>query len=794
MEVVTSTLAVGPGAYHSGLLLLACGVGVVAALTTFAVYSRALNSFGRARQAWIALNTVATGLGVWATNFIALLAFNPGLETTYHPAYSGLSLLIAIALTLPVGAIVLRQNVWQVGVFGGLYIGAGISLVQISSLLAVRVPAQIAWHPSYMIAAVVVCMVFCSAALVIARPSRRWWQRGLAALLLTAAVAVQQFVSTAGLEFLPVQAPPTPSAGISKPEMTATVATIAMLLVGAALSLAILDRSTQRQAKRRLRELADAAGQGLVMCENGMIKDANRAFLDLLGLDREQYRNRPLSAFVPPEHRQAIEALGSERQELELLTTDNARIAVEIAKRDMQDGQGSRCVYAVQDIRERKVAEARIRFLAHHDALTGLANRVAFHERLTERLDRAWTNDEQFAVFCLDLDRFKEVNDVFGHAAGDAVLIEMTRRITDAVGADELVARIGGDEFTIVSGPCDPAGAAAFAERLVRSLGEVMTLKERRVSVNASIGIALFPSHGTSAETLLNNADVALYRAKAQGGGNLCFYNSQMDLLVRERRALANELAEALKAGAIQLNYQPLARVSSLEVRGFEVLARWPHSTRGHVPPSEFVALAEENGLVHELGLTVLRRACAEAATWRNPLEIAVNISPLQFQQGDLPEQILGVLMETGLPASRLELEITETVLMADFDRALSMLRRLKALGLRIAMDDFGTGWSSLSSLQAFPFDKVKIDRVFIDKIGRHKQAGVIVRAILGLCRSLEIPVLAEGVETEEQLDFLRREGCEELQGYLLARPAAIDTFAELVHGEGPQPALIKVA
>lgn len=229
-------------------------------------------------------------------------------------------------------------------------------------------------------------------------------------------------------------------------------------------------------------------------------------------------------------------------------------------------------------------------------------------------------------------------------------------------------------------------------------------------------------------------------------------------------------------------------------MRGFEILSRWRHPERGYVPPSQFIALAEENSLVHELGVAVLRRACAEAVRWRNPLEIAVNISPLQFQQGDLPEQILAILMETGLPASRLELEITETVLMTDFDRALSMLRRLKALGLRIAMDDFGTGWSSLSSLQAFPFDKVKIDRIFIDKIGRHKQADVIVRAILGLCRSLEIPVLAEGVETEEQLEFLRREGCDELQGYLLARPAPIATFAELVDADRPQPALIKVA
>jgi diguanylate cyclase (GGDEF)-like protein/PAS domain S-box-containing protein len=541
-------------------------------------------------------------------------------------------------------------------------------------------------------------------------------------------------------------------------------------------------------------ELADAAAEGFAVCEGGLIRDANASFLELLGLDGDRFRGQQLLSFVPPEHHDAFAALSDTRQEMELMRADNSRIAVEIAMREVHDGRGFRCVYAVQDIRERKAAEARIWFLAHHDPLTGLANRLTLQEQLAERLQRAWANDEQFAVFCLDLDRFKEVNDVFGHSAGDAVLVEVTRRLRGAAGPDDLIARLGGDEFTILSGHCDPAHAGAFAEQLSLLLSGGFAIGERKASVGVSIGIAVFPSHGTTAESLLNNADVALYRAKAEGGGSCCFYNSQMDLIVRERRALANDLAQALEAAHLELHFQPLAKVSSLAVRGFEALVRWRHPARGYVPPGEFVALAEENGLVHQLGLWVLRRACSEAAKWRHPLDIAVNISPLQFQQGDLPEQIMAILLETGLPSSRLELEITETVLITDFDRALSMLRRLKAMGLRIAMDDFGTGWSSLSSLQAFPFDKVKIDRTFIDKIGRHKQADVIVRAILGLCDSLEIPVLAEGVETQEQLEFLRQEGCAELQGYLLARPAPIEIFAQLVEGEGPQPCLINVA
>jgi diguanylate cyclase len=558
--------------------------------------------------------------------------------------------------------------------------------------------------------------------------------------------------------------------------------------------MAMLVQRIQRQAKRHARELADAAVEGLVMCEAGVIKDANASFLGLLGLDRERYSNQRLLSFVSPKHHESFNALSTAPREIELVTTDETRIPVEIAVRCLPGNRGLRRVYAVQDIRERKQAEARIRYLANHDPLTGLPNRAALYERLTERIEHAWARDQQFAVFFLDLDRLKEVNDVFGHSAGDLVLVEATRRMRSAAGTDDLIARLGGDEFVIVTGDCDPGRATAFSERLIGLLSGDLPVGERKATVGVSIGIAIFPSHGTTAESLLTNADVALYRAKAQSGGTYCFYNSQMDMMVRERRALTNDLADALASGALELHFQPLAKVSSLAFTGFEALVRWRHAERGYVPPSEFVALAEEHGLVHDLGLWVLRHACAEAAKWRNPLDIAVNVSPLQFQQGDLPEQILGILMESGLSPSRLELEITETVLMADFDRALSMLRRLKALGLRIAMDDFGTGWSSLSSLQAFSFDKLKIDRTFIDKIGRHKQADLIVRAVVRLCGSLEIPVLAEGVETEEQLEFLRREGCDDLQGYLLARPAPIEAFATVVEATDSPSDLIEVA
>jgi diguanylate cyclase len=773
-------------AYDAGLLLLAASVGVLTGLTTFAVYGRALTSAGKVRAAWMSLNAVTTGLGVWATNFIAVLAFDPGFVTTYDPLYAGASLMTAIALTVPVGAIVLRASLWQVGVVGGIYVGFGIALVQVSSLLALQGAGDIAWKKDFLLAAIGASVLLSGAALALARPSRRWWQRGGAALLLTGAVAVPQVMSTAGMTFAAALDPAVIPTGLSRVHMTVIVATGTMLLVGAALSLAMLDRRTHRHAQRRLRELADAAVEGLVICENGAISDANAGFLKLLALARTRARGAQLASFFSPDCRERLVTVSAEPQELELLTAEGVHIPVEVTVREIADAGGQRRVYAIQDLRERKRAEAHIRYLAHHDPLTGLANRITLHEWLGQRLERAWADDEQFAVLCLDLDRFKEVNDVYGHAVGDAVLIEATRRMNAVLGPDDLVARLGGDEFVLVSSQCDPGRASTLAERLIELLSEDFVVGDQRASVGLSIGISMFPSHGRSAEQLLSNADVALYRSKAQGRGIYCFFNSEMDSLIRERRALAKDLAEAITHGALQLHFQPQGNVETLEVTGFESLARWDHPERGFIAPDQFIALAEENGLVNELGLWVLRQSCIEAARWRRPLDIAVNLSPLQFQQGDLPERILAILVETGLPASRLELEITETVLIKDLDRALAMLRRLKALGLRIAMDDFGTGWSSLSTLQAFPFDKLKIDRTFIEKVGRHHEADVIVRAVLGLGRSLDLPVLAEGVETEQQLEFLRREGCSELQGYLLGRPAPIANFEDLTDGLAP--------
>jgi diguanylate cyclase (GGDEF)-like protein/PAS domain S-box-containing protein len=433
-----------------------------------------------------------------------------------------------------------------------------------------------------------------------------------------------------------------------------------------------------------------------------------------------------------------------------------------------------------EDITERKEAEARIEHMAHHDALTDLPNRLAFVEHLDRSIAAAAVSGESFAVLSIDLDRFKEVNDTFGHAVGDDLLRAMARQL-GALAGEAYLARLGGDEFTLITPIGDqPELAETISGQLQAAVADDIDLNGQSLRVGLSIGVAIFPTDGSDATTLLNNADAALYRAKAAGRGKTRFFEIEMDNRLRERRAIQHELSSAVERNELRLHYQPLAKIDG-EIIGFEALLRWHNPQRGMVSPAAFIPVAEESGLIMQIGEWVLREACREAAGWLHPLQIAVNLSPIQFRHGDLPGLVHSVLLETGLAPTRLELEITEGVLVEDFGRGLSILRRLKTLGVRIAMDDFGTGYSSLSYLQSFPFDKIKIDQSFISNVKSNPHSAAIVRAVIGLAHGLNLPVLAEGVETKDQLDFLAAESCNEVQGYLMGRPHPILEYSELV-------------
>ncbi len=435
------------------------------------------------------------------------------------------------------------------------------------------------------------------------------------------------------------------------------------------------------------------------------------------------------------------------------------------------------------DTTERRLADERIAHLTSHDILTGLPNRAIFGERLADALDVA--AHQGVAALCLDLDRFKEINDVHGYNVGDQILAMAARRLQEGAGRSFL-ARVGGDEFNLIMTNVEqPAEAAKLAESLLRAFAAEIEIDDICVKLGLSIGVAVAPNDGVDAATLVANAEAALYRAKSEGRGVARFFEAEMESALRERRALEQELRLAIAHGQLRLHYQPQTDVVG-ELLGFEALLRWFHPSRGLVPPGVFIPIAEESGLIGEIGAWTMREACREAATWPGALSIAVNLSPIQFRDADFFSLIHAVLVETGLPGHRLELEITEGALIADSARALGVLRRAKALGVRIAMDDFGTGYSSLSYLQSFPFDKIKIDRSFIIDLEHNPQSAAIVRGVLGLSHGLHLPVIAEGVETEEQLEFLKREGCDEIQGYLMGRPRPIEEYADWIYGVSP--------
>ena len=438
-----------------------------------------------------------------------------------------------------------------------------------------------------------------------------------------------------------------------------------------------------------------------------------------------------------------------------------------------------------EDITERRRIEQRLSYLAHHDALTELANRVLLRERLELALDDLRPGEE-LAMLCLDLDHFKHVNDTLGHPVGDELLKRVAERLRDCVRKSDLVARMGGDEFAILQiGATQPMAATTLAARLVEVIAQPYDINGHSVLTGTSIGIAIAPADGDNPDQIIKSADLALYLAKGEGRGVYRFFEKEMDQQMHARRQLELDLRRALAEQQFELYYQPILDLSTNEVRGLEALIRWNHPERGRISPADFVPLAEETGLIVPIGEWVLREACREAARWPDNVLIAVNVSPVQFKSSALVRSVFNAVAAAAISPNRLELEITETIFLQDSETTLGTLHQLRALGVRIVMDDFGTGYSSLSYFQRFPFDKVKIDRSFVQDLGDGTCALAILRAIASLADNLHITTTAEGVETEEQLARIRDEGISQVQGYLVSPPRPVGELGPLMTSAG---------
>jgi diguanylate cyclase (GGDEF)-like protein/PAS domain S-box-containing protein len=565
----------------------------------------------------------------------------------------------------------------------------------------------------------------------------------------------------------------------------------------------LAEQQALRQAEEKYRAIFEEAVVGIFqITPEGRPLIVNRALAEMHGYDSPEQLLAEVSnvvhqLFVDPnrmdELRQMLEEKGAVRgAEIEVYRRDRTKKWVLMSLRAVIHGNTVLNEGIVEDISDRKAAEKQVQFLAYYDALTELPNRTLLHDRLSQALASARRRKDKVALLFLDLDRFKDINDSFGHSAGDLLLREVAARLKRWAREQDTVARLGGDEFLIVlTDVKDIPGAAVAAERLMDAMIAEFVVQGHLLRVSCSLGISIFPEHGADGETLIRNADAAMYSAKDYGRNNFQFFTQDMNAEVVERLTLESSLRLALEKRELFLVYQPQMEIASGRITGLEALLRWQHPELGLVPPDKFIRIAENSGLIVPIGEWVLRTACSQARKWQDEglptVSVAVNVSAVQFRQEGFRKLIDRVLRETGLAPEYLELELTESLLLSNADVTLSVLRGLKAMGLKLAIDDFGTGYSSFSYLKHFPVSKLKIDRSFVREVAANPDDAAITTAIISMAKSLNLKVIAEGVEDEAQMSFLRAHQCDEIQGYYFSKPLAPEEAADKLRGSAVQ-------
>ena len=756
------------------LVAVAAVMCALACLTACALLSRARAARGRIRHGWTVFAAAEFGCGVWALHFVAMLAYMPGLRLGFDTWPTVLSAGAALLGAWAAFATTLlpRQSTLE-RASAAFWLVLGVASMHYLGMSAMRVPGVLALDPAGVAGSIAVSGLFAMAAIHALGRLDTVWRFARAAALLAIAVCVLHFGGMGALTLTLGGTIPDRAADLQSTTLAASVAVVSIALLGVGFALTLMDwhlRQRQTQERERLRQLVGVSFEGLLIERDGMILDANDRLGQMAGTSTATLVGQTLGGLgLGAAIRAAKE--GAAPRDQHLLRADGRAVPVECLVRPVTyEGQPANAV-AVRDLTDRRDSEAALVRMARHDMLTGLPNRLLLDTRLAETLAAAVPTSRPVALLCIDLDGFKSVNDLLGHAAGDELLIQVARRLEGELREDDTLARIGGDEFVVIA-PARTGSHEALADRLVRTLAQPFDLSGQTITIGASIGIALAPAHASSPAELLRCADIAMYCAKDAGRNGHRLFEPAMDHALQERQSLERDLRQAIEQETIALHYQPLVNAGSGSVEGYEALLRWHHPTRGAVPPSVFVPLAEEKHLIRALGRWVLETACRTAAAWDAPLSIAVNLSPRQFQEPDLPDYIFDVLRRTGLAPGRLELEVTEGVLVENPEHAARFLSRLRGHGIRVSLDDFGTGYSSLSYLRRFPLDKIKIDKSFVDHMAHDRQSAAIVHGLINLAHTLGLTVTAEGVETLEQLQELQRNACNQVQGYLLGRPA----------------------
>jgi diguanylate cyclase (GGDEF)-like protein len=766
------------------LVLLGGVVCLLASAVAISLFHRARASSGRTRLIWLGLDATVSGCGIWATHFIAMLAYDPGNGAGYSIRVTVLSLIFAVAITAVGLAVALSNGRRSRAAIGGAIVGIGVAAMHYTGMMALQLPAYIVWSPGIVIASILFGSLFGALALVVAVGPDSFGRSAAAAVLLTLAIVSHHFTAMGAVTLVPDPTLVFDGLLISPTMLSFLVAGAAFAILGISLIAALIDRRSKDELRRQKVLMDTALGnmsQGLCMFDAaGNILLFNERYSELMGRTGLALKGSSLLDVL--RYRKAANRWDGDPDEVFAEVMAAAQAGNTVTKVVVREGRSIRVVdqpmkgggwvATFEDITEWQQAQEQISHMARHDALTNLPNRTLFREQLEQALRLAKRSD-QLAVFCLDLDHFKDINDSLGHPIGDALLKEVARRLGECAGANDTVARLGGDEFAIVQfcNDCDQTAAVALASELVEKIAAPYEIGGHQLVIGVSVGISLAPEDGKNPDQLLKNADLALYRAKADGRGTYRFFEAGMDARVQARRLLELDLRAALRRDEFEVYYQPIRDIATDEVVVFEALVRWNHPQRGLIAPTNFIPLAEETGLIAQLGDYVLRRACIDAAGWSQKVGVAVNLSPVQFKNPNLVSSVMTALQMGGLPSHRLELEITESVLLQNSEATLAILHELRANGVRISLDDFGTGYSSLSYLRSFPFDKIKIDRSFVNELATRNDSMAIVRAVTGLGKSLGITTTAEGVETDAQLELLRREGCTQAQGYLFSKP-----------------------
>lgn len=780
-------------AYEHDLRLVALSavVCILGSLTTTTLLARAGHARDGHGRPWLLCAAAIFGCSIWSLHFVSMLAFMPGQKMSYDIELTALSVVVAsggtfaalLAWTSPISR---PASVTA----GGLLLGIAISGMHYVGVAAMTFSGFLIFNRPYIVASIAVSIVFSVLALARAQDLRTVGRRFEVGAWLVLAICGLHFIGMTAITLAPGVVMSSDGVVLGTSTLAIAVAGVSLMILIASLAAVMLEQHMSQIVLKdlsRMRLLNNLANEVILIQRDGLVREVNSAGERLFKARADDIVGSSLRTLFADDsvpilvRRERCSPLLRRPEEMEIRAADGTYVKVEVSCQPIDYIGKPATAIALRDLTDNTRDEARTRHLARHDSLTNLPNRYNLQERLEVALDIAAQRGATLALVNIDLDRFKPVNDLFGHAVGDALLVQVSKRILAEIRPTDTLARVGGDEFVMVlTSQPQPDTASMICTRVIDALRKPFQIEGHQIEIGASMGIALYPDDGRSGDVLMRAADAAMYRVKEEGRGALRFYEASMNDHLQARLQLKRELAKAVEADDLVLHYQPIVNGVTGEVETFEALLRWDHPQHGMISPADFVPLAEESGLIDAIGRWVIDTTIREAASWPHPWPVAIDVSPRQFRFTDVCAILGRALATHKLAPSRVVVEVTEGILIDDAEKAVVILNRLRGMGICIALDDFGTGYSSLSYLQLFKFDKFKIDKSFVAKLRHNGDALTIIRAVINLGHNLGLQVTAEGVETQAQLDALRMLGCDQVQGYLVARPALIDDFTEL--------------